>query len=45
MLLEGKDPVHMEIISTEEEINRIVKLLECTYLFKYFSVVPLKEKE
>jgi hypothetical protein len=45
LILGKKEPVHLEIISTEEEINKLVKLLEANYYFQYFNVVPLKEKE
>ena len=43
LTLHSKEPVHLEIISSEEEINKIVTLLENTYHFQYFSVVPIKE--
>lgn len=45
LILGKTEPVHLEIISTEEEINKLVSLLETTYHFQYFSVIPLKEKE
>ena len=43
LTLEAKDPVHLEVISSEDEINKLVRLLEKTYYFQYFSVVPTKE--
>jgi hypothetical protein len=45
MILGKKEPVHLEVISTEEEINKLVKLLETSYYFQYFNIIPLKEKE
>ena len=43
LTLDSKEPIHMEIISSEEEINKIIQLLESSYLFKYFNVIPAKE--
>lgn len=43
LTLESKEPVHIEVISSEDEINKLIKLLEKTYYFQYFSVVPAKE--
>jgi hypothetical protein len=45
LILGQKEPVHLEIISTEEEVNKIIKLLEANYYFQYFNIIPLKEKE
>ncbi len=45
LTLNSKEPVHMEIISSEQEINKIVNLLEKTYHFQYFSVVPLQKED
>jgi hypothetical protein len=44
LTLESKEPVHMEILSSEEEINKIINLLEKNYLFQYFSVVPVHKE-
>ncbi len=44
LTLGSKEPVHVEIISSEEEINKIVTLLEKTYHFQYFSVVPIAKE-
>ena len=43
MILGAKEPVHLEVISCEEEINKLIKLLEKTYHFQYISVTPAKE--
>jgi hypothetical protein len=43
LILNSKEPIHMEIISTEEEINKVIQLLESSYLFQYFNVIPAKE--
>jgi hypothetical protein len=45
LILEAKEPVHMEIISSEDEINKLIKLLESTYHFQYLSVIPLVKDE
>lgn len=45
MILGEEEPVHLEIISSENEINKIIKLLECNYKFKYFSVTPEKKEK
>lgn len=45
LILDAKEPVHLEAISSEEELNRLIKLLEGNYKFTYFSAVPLKEEK
>jgi hypothetical protein len=44
MILDAKEPVHIEAISSEEELNKLIKLLESTYKFTYFKVIPLRDK-
>ena len=43
LILDAKEPVHLEVISTEDEINKLINLLQSTYKFSHFSVVPLKD--
>ena len=39
--LNSKDPVHVEIISTEEEINKLIQILQKNYLFQSFNIIPV----
>ena len=43
--LNSKEPIHIEIISSSEEINNIIHLLESSYHFEYFSVIPVEDNK
>jgi hypothetical protein len=43
LILGSKEPVHLEVIACEEEVNKLISLLETTYHFEYFSILPLKD--
>ena len=45
LILDAKEPVHLEIISSEDEVNNLIKLLQSTYKFSYFNVIPLRESK
>ena len=45
MILNEEDTVHLEVISSENQINKLISLLEHNYKFKYFSITPKKDNE
>lgn len=45
MILESNTSVHLEAISSDEEINKLITLLEKTYNFAYFSSIPIKDNK